>query len=418
MANFVTILNPLVTAEQVSSAVLALDNAGGQLLQVWGGSILIAEGDENAQNAVSDLGPLGGVTLVTAGPVPNFDLLDLAPGVQPILDAWNLSLTPDYQATLDAALASNLTWDDFLAPEGCNDSSQLVSAPDGVSLEVAGLFGLLPVPQTRLSLRFPDRRALVGNIGVAVLVIDGKDGTTAAFGVNETMGALAAIKVGLQKLQEQAPAEAHLVFHPFLWGAKVDIDPSAVPLPANPKKPTDAEFTAAENVFLNQAYVQLRALTGMQIQDGLVGLGDIVKNTPFMFNVDWGYAIVITKYPAAWTAYVPGTRDVIISYTMWANFRITQSIDPLPLVVAHETGHTVDALDEYAKSECNSLTLCGWSHTVNGNCFFPFAGVPCLMNGGTFETCSFTRRHFGWGDEDNDGVLDPYFVEVIFPPVL
>lgn len=416
MSNFITILNPLVTGTQATSALLTLVNAGGRLLQAWGNSILIADGEQSAQNAVRSLGPFQGIALVTDGPIQNIDLLGLVPELKTVLEAWNLSLTPEYQAGLNQLLALNLPMDNYLAPGGCNYSSQFAGTLDRGFQALGGLFGPLPIPILPPPLRYPNRRALVGNIGVAVLMIDGKDGTEAAFSASEAMGALAAIKLGLQKLQEQAPAGARLIFHPFLWGAKLDIDPGSVPRPVDPKNPTRQEYQNAEAVWLNEAFKQLRLQAGIQVRDGLDGLQDIVKNSRFMFNVDWGYTIVITKYRAGWPAYVSDSRDVFISYLMWEEHRVNLQVDPLPVVVAHETGHTVEAYDEYA-SNCNSLDLCGWSHTVNGNCYNPFEGDPCIMNKGIFSPCTYTRRHFGWADHDNDGVVDPYDQDYVIPGI-
>jgi hypothetical protein len=100
---------------------------------------------------------------------------------------------------------------------------------------------------------------------------------------------------------------------------------------------------------------------------------------------------------------------------MWKELQLR--IGSLSFVVAHETGHTVGAKDEYAKSECNALDLCGWSNTVNGNCEIPFGNDPCIMDSGTFKPCNFTRKHFGWNDEDNDGVVDPYDEDYIIPGI-
>jgi hypothetical protein len=412
MTDFITIFNPFAGGVGITSAAQALADAGGTLLQAWAGPFLIAEGDDSVQAAVR---AVNGVALVTSDPIPGIDWLDLAPELKTILGAWNAGLSPEFQADVNDFLNLQLPGGEFLAPGGC---VQMASAVEEGLQAVAGLFGSVPVTWTRRALRYPARRALVGDIGVVVLLIDGKDGTEAAFTADEAMGALAAVNLGLRELQNQAPAGARLVFHPYLYGAKLaGLDPASVPRPANPSEPTREEYEIIEKVWRDKALEQLRMAPGMQnLRTGPEGYRDLVSKTPFMFNVDWGYVIVITKYRAAYAAYAD--RDVVVSYKMWQDFRANHQVDALPVVVAHETGHVTGAKDEYKKSGCLSLERCGWSNSVNGNCEVPpFEHLLCIMDHGTYVPCPYTVKHFGWGDEDGDGVLGPYDEDYFIPVI-
>jgi hypothetical protein len=412
MTDFLIVFNPFVTAADIASAGGNLANAGGRLLQAWSGPTLLAEGDADAQSAVR---ASPGVLLATESPIPNIEWMGLPRDVVSVLGAWNLGRTPEYSAAVNGFLNLGMPGDGFLTPGGC---VRMSSAVDEGLHAVAGLFGALPVTWARRSLRYPDRRALVGDIGVAILLIDGPDGTEAAFSADDTMGALAAVNLGLRELQNQAPAAARLVFHPFLWGTKLTgLAPASIPRPADPREPTGAEFDTIEAVWRDKALEQLRTVPGLQgLRAGRDGFRDLVKKTPFPFSVDWGYVLVITKYRAAYAAYA-GT-DVIISHLMWQEFRAAHHVDALPVVIAHETGHLTGARDEYLKSGCSTLERCGWSNSVNGNCEVPpFGNESCIMHSGTYVPCPYTVKHFGWGDDDGDGLLDPYDENYVIPEI-
>ena len=88
-------------------------------------------------------------------------------------------------------------------------------------------------------------------------------------------------------------------------------------------------------------------------------------------------------------------------------------------VYAHELLHVLGACDEYVEDgSCNQGIDCGlcdnpWIDQKydNSNCELPScpANLPCIMRHPDTEhaTCEFTQGSIGWGDADNDGILDP-----------
>lgn len=86
-------------------------------------------------------------------------------------------------------------------------------------------------------------------------------------------------------------------------------------------------------------------------------------------------------------------------------------------VFAHEWGHLFGACDEYVEGgQCNGGINCGACQSTyldavvnNGNCMLGScpSNVACIMRDNTFNgICNFTRRHWGWTDGNNDGLLD------------
>lgn len=86
---------------------------------------------------------------------------------------------------------------------------------------------------------------------------------------------------------------------------------------------------------------------------------------------------------------------------------------------AHELFHLFGAEDEYYLSSDNSgcgqtgnncSSLCRWGY-YNGNCEkCNSASVDCIMKNSHITpvtVCPYTRGQIGWGDHDNDGILDP-----------
>jgi hypothetical protein len=84
----------------------------------------------------------------------------------------------------------------------------------------------------------------------------------------------------------------------------------------------------------------------------------------------------------------------------------------------HELGHLFGSCDEYEEDGfCNGsgidCGLCqGWYLTVtanNGNCekaACPGTPVACVMNNNVDAVCDFTNTHWGWNDDDSNGLLD------------
>lgn len=401
MAPFITFFEAGATPGQITNALNTLSNAGGIVLQAWGDSVLIADGSVGVQAALRGM---AGIAAVNVGTLLDPDLLGLDLDALGMALAWNVGQSPFYRAAVDSFLAvienAQVGMASFLPPGGCNtgrnDPVDLLSLGVGAA-SVPSRLGFAPEGRASVTLMHPERRAMVGTIGIAVLHIDGPDGTAAAVTPTELATANFALSDGLMQLMNRAPASARLVFTPKFHHVKLTVPPSSVPAPVNPAKPTPAEYEAAEKVWRDPA------LTALGMPIGRAGFRQLVASSRFLFDIDWGFVFVITKYPAAWQAYAPDYRDVVVSYSMVES---SLGIGELPFVCAHEIGHTVGALDEY---NCSGFSKSGFNGFPNLNCVDtnPLA-QPCLMIGHTFDLCPHTIGHFGWGDVDFDGLLDPF----------
>jgi hypothetical protein len=81
-------------------------------------------------------------------------------------------------------------------------------------------------------------------------------------------------------------------------------------------------------------------------------------------------------------------------------------------VVAHETGHVFNALDEY-KGSSSGIDKSGRLNVVNGN--HEVGGVkkePCMMKANDLKLCEFTRGQIGWIDNDSNGIYDSDYLNL------
>lgn len=104
----------------------------------------------------------------------------------------------------------------------------------------------------------------------------------------------------------------------------------------------------------------------------------------------------------------------------WASYAFARTAlytDDTGNVFAHEWGHIFGACDEYTEGgHCNGTIDCGSCQSVylddvinNGNCQLAScpSDVSCIMINNTFNgRCWYTNNHWGWYDEDSDGLLD------------
>ncbi|KYK37907.1 MAG: hypothetical protein AYK18_18125 [Theionarchaea archaeon DG-70] len=90
----------------------------------------------------------------------------------------------------------------------------------------------------------------------------------------------------------------------------------------------------------------------------------------------------------------------------------------------HEALHLFGACDEYYESQCSSwCNQCDLTYETyrsfylnEGNCEYCMSNpVPCVMRSGANDNhemndfiCDYTRGQVGWGDYDEDGILDPF----------
>jgi hypothetical protein len=385
------------TPAQLANIFNVMQTAGGRLMQAWGISAIFFEGDNATRLKVA---AQPGVAVVSDVAIPSLATLGLDALATEVAGAWNFGFLPAFLAPPPAPTPLP----SILAPGGCGGAPQAtplqatIGAP--TFLGPASTLGLTPV-RTR-----PDRRAFVGTVGVAILYIDGPVGTAAKFAPDDAFWMMRSLTAAFDGLYNAAPRGTHLVFTPAVH--HVSVNPPAVPAPANAAQPTAAEYELVEAAWRDPA------LTALGVTTGRAGFRALINQTKFTFPPDWALVVVFTKFRAAWPAYAPDYRDVVVAFEMVRN---QIGLNELPIVIAHEMGHTVGARDEYAASNCSVLERCGFSNDLNANCAIvpgPLGpvpnplSVPCLMKGGTFSVCLATKSHFGWGDRDGDGIVDAY----------
>jgi hypothetical protein len=400
MPHYLAALQNGSTTTQFANVLTALGTSGGRLMQAWGLSAIAFEGDNTTRMNVAAEPVVAAVSDVA---IPSLNLLTLDALASEVARAWNFGFLPAFLAPPPPATPLP----SILPPSGCGGAAQPTPVQAPVTaptfMAPASTFGLTPV-RTR-----PDRRALVGTVGVVILYIDGPAGSAAMFAPDDTFWMNRSLTAAFDGLYNAAPRGTHLIFTPAIHHVSVNVNPLTVPAPANPASPTAAEYELVEASWRDPA------LTALGVTTGRAGFRALINKSKFTFPPDWALVICFTKYRAAWPAYAPDYRDVVVSFDMVKN---QIGLAELPIVIAHEMGHTVGARDEYASSNCSVTEQCGFSNDPNANCAIlpgvlgppvpnPLS-VACLMKGGTFSVCLATKSHFGWGDRDGDGTVDAY----------
>ena len=96
------------------------------------------------------------------------------------------------------------------------------------------------------------------------------------------------------------------------------------------------------------------------VGSGTEGFKAFVEQIIAQEDTDWGVVVFITKYPTHWGGYASTPKIVMRWRVGGENF---------DRVLAHETGHTFGAPDEYAASKCDCSKSYGRFFTAdNGNC--------------------------------------------------
>ncbi len=135
------------------------------------------------------------------------------------------------------------------------------------------------------------------------------------------------------------------------------------------------------------------------------------------YQTDWGFNIFMVpaandddgyfadQTGIAW-AYLGGPYMVISSKCNGWGFNQVWK------VVAHETGHIFNALDEYkGASSCDDKS--GRLNMINGN--HEIGGLikdPCIMKASDLHICEYTSGQIGWLDSDSDGVFDSDYLNI------
>jgi len=409
-----------------SDLIDAINSAGGSPVQIWSSDSgfygVVAEGDASVQTAMSGH---PAVACATSDSVPSAQSLDVDPGATELAGAWNTYLSSDYQTAVTGFYNSSMNIDAMLPPGGCNQDSSdagdggsgpLVASNDptgstngavDTSADPSGGAAQLGTPASggaaglaTATVVHKERRAIVGTVGIAVGFVGGPAGSTAELTPDNNGTLSLAMIHAMNVYYDIAPKAAHLVFEVNVRRATLTLDPTTVPVPADPKNPAAADWEAAEAPWRDAALKAWGQTAGMPGVDGFI------SSASFSTPPDYAYAALLTNYPVAWESYTSDSRKVVYQLTGVLN---DWKLAGAHFVFAHETGHTSGAPDEYAASHCSITDKSGFSNSANTNCENGnAASVDCLMRNNTKSLCPATPGHFGWNDSNGDGILDPF----------
>lgn len=155
-----------------------------------------------------------------------------------------------------------------------------------------------------------------------------------------------------------------------------------------------------------------------QMESALAALGQ-GDNDADTWRID-DFSIGLQDWNGGWDNVIVCFEPADITGRAWASYAFARTAlytDDSGNVFAHEWGHLFGACDEYVEGgECNGGINCGACQSVylddvinNGNCQLAScpSDVSCLMINNTFNgICNYTLNHWGWVDEDSDGILD------------
>jgi hypothetical protein len=127
---------------------------------------------------------------------------------------------------------------------------------------------------------------------------------------------------------------------------------------------------------------------------------DYINNLRDTKNTDWAYAIFVVdssndsdgEFSDGYFAFAHlGGPYVVMTYD-----NNGYGIDRMDVVIAHETGHTFYATDEYDGHTENS----GYLNIPDNE------GATCIMRGAYWIACEQTKQQIGWRDSDGDTIQD------------
>jgi hypothetical protein len=129
------------------------------------------------------------------------------------------------------------------------------------------------------------------------------------------------------------------------------------------------------------------------------------------YGTDWAFVIYVVPSVNDLDGYFAGQTGLAWSYLGGPYMIVPNKCNGWGYtgvwkVVAHETGHIFNALDEY-KGSSNSIDKSGRLNVINGN--HEDGGVrhePCIMKANDLRLCEFTLGQIGWVDADSNGVFD------------
>ena len=245
---------------------------------------------------------------------------------------------------------------------------------------------------------------LVGQVSVGVIFVenDGSTETKAEEWFDEDKAdVMAQVWRGLNWWSEMGGYQASLT-----W--VYDVHHATVPV--EPIKHTKQE----SETWINAAIGQLGYKDGKDYTLNREYANDIRDK----YKSDWAFAVYIVpssndesgyfgndSTTIAW-AYLGGPYMVISNKCAgWGYTNVWK-------VVAHETAHIFNALDEY-KGSSDGNDYSGRLNVVNGN--HEDGGIaqnPCLMKTEDMLLCQFTEGQVGWADKDGNGIFDSDYLKI------
>ncbi len=135
------------------------------------------------------------------------------------------------------------------------------------------------------------------------------------------------------------------------------------------------------------------------------------------YKTEWGFNIFVVPATNDDDGYFTGQTGIAWAYLGGPYMVISNKcngwgFNQVWKVVAHETGHIFNALDEYkGASSCEDKS--GRLNMVNGN--HEIGGVikdPCIMKASDLHICEFTLGQIGWLDADSNGVYDSDYLNI------
>jgi hypothetical protein len=246
------------------------------------------------------------------------------------------------------------------------------------------------------------RRFMVGTVGVQLVLVAGPG--DAAISTLDDLWIRYQVVTGLRFLSDLARGNDPPI--PLTFQTQVRrVDLAVVPshLPLLDHDPRESEYRAREDLWRDPAQVQLGHPAGVTGLRSLVQAG----------AVDQSVVLFVTGYPLAAQAYADYDDPYVCVDWGWVQdtSRGGKGIGFLGHIVAHEVGHAFGAPDEYSPCTLLQPDGKGWGalDVPNLNCVDanPDA-VVCLMRRGrdVEAICAATRAHWGWVDNDRNGVLD------------
>jgi hypothetical protein len=249
---------------------------------------------------------------------------------------------------------------------------------------------------------------MLGNVLVDVVFVEGPVGSSAELTRADETTALVKVFQAtgvLRRLAEtwgraQSPPIARVCTFTVTWRrVQLGLDP------AGPLFTPFGTFAQLDEVWLNATFDQLGVTAGSALQRGQARRWELVRRNFLGLGIADACSVFVTNYPCRKHAQAPRAQFAIIPWTVAFGLN-SRNMEGL---IGHEVGHVFDAPDE--AHACLVSQTAGFFDTPNDNCFIAPDGATnpqakCIMAKHDHALCNATPRHWGWVDDDHDGVLD------------